>query len=754
MTRNKLEWAVVLFLVGGCRDEVGTPAPGDLVMVGDAGVTVAVTPEAGGTLTSSDGVTTIIVPPGAVAQPTELTIRVVVEEGDPTNVGYEFLPHGQQFAEPVTVRRVTRLDPDDAFAPLEPFIVRASGRFDVLPEVTGYFDVETDSYVREYMLTHFSLELSGQLLPPYPLGDSIDISIPEDEIETVTACIGGAPIEFDAELTVDASTDARATIHPAERYLWAELPIIHPETFSPDLLNVGIEGSAVAFVDDTEPPGDMQSVDLRTEPELVPGEVFTTPVPALLCVEEGSALVRVRLHGLLAGTLTGLPYVVELANGIPHNQRFTTRVTPTEEGEPYEVPIFRSVFSQGAFRVECEPCEVVGTSCDDWVVPTNEVDATLSEQQVAGLPEEAYTCASDEPTPLSDGLRVDAEGGTQAHFVAIASSRTQIAANLDLDLGGAPGERVDCGPHGDAWVVCADPASALDDGELIAMVSVMQAPVPTADPTNLYQYGWVFDHDDDPSNNYRAPAQFPADTFDNTDLWFQLLYNPDSGWTLEVIDARDGELSALPSRARVIIRDDHLVLLIPRDELDAIHPHRFTSFRHLGDFGMVPPFDFNIDAEPSVASGLMDADGEIVPPPPPVCIENQTVNMGLSGEPIPGDMRRFAAICPPQVQVGDQPECPSLQPGDCGVGGDPQVLFRLENGVYTVRAQSTWSITDATHGDVDPMDASPHRTNLPQDTGIELALDTPEGPTSVVFSLSGETATVVRYDPAYPTVGD
>ena len=245
----------------------------------------------------------------------------------------------------------------------------------------------------------------------------------------------------------------------------------------------------------------------------------------------------------------------------------------------------------------------------------------------------------------------------------------------------------------------------------------------------------------------------PADTFDNTDLWFQLQYDPAVGWTLDVIDATGGELTTIPSRARVIMRDDHLVLLIPRDELDAIAPHRFTSFRHLGDFGMLPPFDFNIDAEPSVAMGLRDVDGSIVPPPPPICIQNQTVAMGLSGEPIPGDMRRFAAICPPQIQTGDLPDCPALQPGNCGVGGDPQVLFRLEDGVYTVRVRNGWSITDATHGDIDPMDSTEHRTNLPEDTVIELGLDTPDGATAVVFSLSGESTTVVRYDPAYPTAG-
>src|SRR5262245_53850939 len=93
MREFRLLFAIVLVACGG----------------GDSGdddvVSITVTPEAGGTLTSADGRFTLEVPAGAVPAPTTISIRRAPADAVPDALAglvYDLQPEGLQFAVPAT----------------------------------------------------------------------------------------------------------------------------------------------------------------------------------------------------------------------------------------------------------------------------------------------------------------------------------------------------------------------------------------------------------------------------------------------------------------------------------------------------------------------------------------------------------------------------------------------------------------------------------------------------------------------------
>jgi hypothetical protein len=113
-------------------------------------------------------------------------------------------------------------------------------------------------------------------------------------------------------------------------------------------------------------------------------------------------------------------------------------------------------------------------------------------------------------------------------------------------------------------------------------------------PQHYYQYGFVFDQDGDPSNNYQAADPYPYDFFDDTDLWIQLMGVPGQPWTLEVIDARDGGLVSLQTDAAVVIDGDMLLAILPLDLVGQASDMRVTAFRHEGDYGVSMPWSGDV----------------------------------------------------------------------------------------------------------------------------------------------------------------
>lgn len=163
-----------------------------------------------------------------------------------------------------------------------------------------------------------------------------------------------------------------------------------------------------------------------------------------------------------------------------------------------------------------------------------------------------------------------------------------------------------CGPGLNGLTVCTTTGGApLQAGRYIVVQNVVEAAVPRNDPGKIYQYGFVFDADDDESNNYVPSPPFTNDFFRGTDRWYEAVYDELGFWTLTATDARDGNLVSVQSDARLIMKGNTLTLVVPASEFSADPPsYRVTSFCHTGDFGQNPPNVWGGDVEPPVDQPL------------------------------------------------------------------------------------------------------------------------------------------------------
>jgi hypothetical protein len=140
-------------------------------------------------------------------------------------------------------------------------------------------------------------------------------------------------------------------------------------------------------------------------------------------------------------------------------------------------------------------------------------------------------------------------------------------------------------------------------GDWIIFFNVMYDTIPETDPTNYFQYGFVFDRDGDTENNYEPYPSYPYDFFQDTDYWIVASYDPLSGWSLQATDAEDSAPTPVASDAKMLILGNTLILLVPREEFEAERiGYRLTAYRHPGDWGTGG--DWDGDVQPPVADGL------------------------------------------------------------------------------------------------------------------------------------------------------
>jgi len=161
------------------------------------------------------------------------------------------------------------------------------------------------------------------------------------------------------------------------------------------------------------------------------------------------------------------------------------------------------------------------------------------------------------------------------------------------------------GEHG--FTVVANTPLDPQAGDHLVAIARFGGDVPLADPGRFYQYGFVFDADGNPNNNFEPVQGFENDFFGGTDRWYSLEYAPGDGWTLTVSDARDNQVTEVASAARAIIRDDTILLLVPLSEFgDKTPAYRLTAFCHGGDFGLEPPHDWSGDLQDPVDEPLRE----------------------------------------------------------------------------------------------------------------------------------------------------
>ena len=161
-----------------------------------------------------------------------------------------------------------------------------------------------------------------------------------------------------------------------------------------------------------------------------------------------------------------------------------------------------------------------------------------------------------------------------------------------------------CGQGDYGFTVCG--SGTFSAGRGVVISAEFAGEIPLEDPENQYQYGFVFDRDGDSTNNFKASPAFPGDFFDDTDLWYELAYHPAQGWMLRTTDVLAG-YAQMSSGARAIINSNSITLVIPEAELSPeTLLYRVTAFRHTGDFGLGPPFDWDADIAPPVHEPLLE----------------------------------------------------------------------------------------------------------------------------------------------------
>ncbi len=159
-----------------------------------------------------------------------------------------------------------------------------------------------------------------------------------------------------------------------------------------------------------------------------------------------------------------------------------------------------------------------------------------------------------------------------------------------------------CGESEIGTTMCPD-MGAPQTGDYYVVAGVFDAPV-GVDGSMLYQYGFVFDADGDPSNNYTPDPAYPKDFFADSDRWYVAGSDSVGGWAMQVTDARDGAFTSVPSGARIVATGNTLALIVPADELPATDPtYRITAFRHAGDWGAQQPW--SADVVPAVGEPML-----------------------------------------------------------------------------------------------------------------------------------------------------
>ena len=165
-----------------------------------------------------------------------------------------------------------------------------------------------------------------------------------------------------------------------------------------------------------------------------------------------------------------------------------------------------------------------------------------------------------------------------------------------------------CGSNSLGHVVCPTIPAGAPAGECIVLGMVLSSFLPESDPSNSYQFGFVFDSDGDEGNNWVPIPQYANDYFQDTDRWYAVEYTPASGWRLNVTAA--GKQLPAGSAARAIIRENTLTLVVPRTEFASPYPvFRLTAFRHSGDYGQNPPYDWSADYHPRLDEPLAAVPG-------------------------------------------------------------------------------------------------------------------------------------------------
>jgi hypothetical protein len=241
--------------------------------------------------------------------------------------------------------------------------------------------------------------------------------------------------------------------------------------------------------------------------------------------------------------------------------------------------------------------------CDEFRVAAD----IIVNSSIEGVPVETNQLLPFVLFKLFLGRRLDGSLLSVTDDTLLATRARGFTASPDPQ--GGLEDQIPCGDGPLGFTVC-DLDTPFPEGDVIMVATALQAPVPLDDPSRLFQYGFVFDSDNDPSNNYVPPPQFANDFFRDTDRWYAVTYDPAVGWDLTSSLADGTDILGAASQARVLITEEVMVAFIPAQEFHVECPgYRVTAFTHTGDFGANPPHDWAGDQEPTVGEPLLNVCG-------------------------------------------------------------------------------------------------------------------------------------------------
>jgi hypothetical protein len=229
----------------------------------------------------------------------------------------------------------------------------------------------------------------------------------------------------------------------------------------------------------------------------------------------------------------------------------------------------------------CQPQPPSGCSAD---VDPKVAALDSGVQQVLGTSEfSASICASGLPLEV-EGPIVYSTGQTSGISIGPVDFVVVVALQSTTVIDVPP----PCDAEVDGVLLCADPNVSIPESTILAAVRFAEG---GQDPTKFYQYAVVLDRNDDDSDDYSGSKAYPADFFIGSDIWYEVLYTPSDGWSLQVTDASNGKFTSMSSAARAIVTDDQLLFLIPGAEIETPDAeYRMTAFEHEGDYGAQSPW--------------------------------------------------------------------------------------------------------------------------------------------------------------------
>ncbi len=279
---------------------------------------------------------------------------------------------------------------------------------------------------------------------------------------------------------------------------------------------------------------------------------------------------------------------------------------------------------------ELPECEDVGPVGDDDDEPDDddECDPPIDPDPLADLARALGDLLLDDDAPASilDELECDPQGEDTQHSDGVQEMPAVGAWDLrikglvtvelpDLDEDVWPAEYPCGGGPDGATTLCPTVSGAQPAGEWVIFMAGYDDTIPLVG-IDYSTWAVVCDSDDSLSDNWEAWPAYPADFWQDTDLWFAIDQAPGDAPVLSVKDASSGSAQNVASGARAVISGSSMMLAVPRVEFAAeeVIDCRFTSFRHTGDWG-IESGDWNGDVTPTVAEGLLPL--ELGPRPEP-----------------------------------------------------------------------------------------------------------------------------------------